>query len=84
MRPDGSMIEDSLSYHRFVLEMLIVRSLLRGHTKLEREALLGAAQFLCRMGALDGRVPMYGDWDEGRALVSSGDPADVAGSVQLH
>ena len=28
MRPDGSMIEDSLSYHRFVLEMLIVRVLL--------------------------------------------------------
>jgi hypothetical protein len=83
MRPDGSMIEDSLSYHRFVLEMLIVRSLLSRHTKLERDALSGAAQFLCRMGALDGRVPMYGDWDEGRALVSSGDPVDVAGSVQL-
>ena len=28
MRPDGSMIEDSLSYHRFVLEMLAVRVLL--------------------------------------------------------
>jgi hypothetical protein len=83
MRPDGSMIEDSLSYHRFVLEMLIVRALLGGHTKVEREALLGAAQFLCRLGALDGRVPMYGDWDEGRALASSGDLTDVAGSVQL-
>ncbi len=28
MRTDGSMIEDSLSYHRFVLEMLAVRVLL--------------------------------------------------------
>jgi hypothetical protein len=82
-RPDGSMIEDSLSYHRFVLEMLVVRSLLGGHANLEREALVGAGQFLCRMGALSGRVPMYGDWDEGRALASSGDPADVAGSVQV-
>jgi hypothetical protein len=83
MRRDGSMIEDSLSYHRFVLEMLVMSSLLGGHAKPEREALVGAAQFLCRMGALDGTVPMYGDWDEGRALASSGDPADVAGSVQL-
>jgi hypothetical protein len=83
MRPDGSMIEDSLSYHRFVLEMLVVRSLFKPHTKVESEALVEAAQFLCRMGAIDGPVPMYGDWDEGRVLASSGDPADVAGSVQL-
>ena len=30
MRADGSMVEDSVSYHRFVLEMLIVRELIGG------------------------------------------------------
>ena len=32
---------------------------------------------------LHGQVPTYGDWDEGRALASSGDPADVTGSILL-
>ena len=43
MRPDGSMIEDSLSYHRFVLEMLIVRTLLGGESDRVRVALPGRA-----------------------------------------
>lgn len=80
VRDDGSMIEDSVSYHRFVLEMLVVR-LLVDPTEQVRAALLRAAQFLCRLGALDGPVPQYGDWDEGRILVSSGNPLELAGSV---
>jgi hypothetical protein len=83
MRPDGSMIEDSLSYHRFVVEMLTVRVLVDAPATLERAALKRAAQFLCRMGVLEGKVPMYGDWDEGRVLASSGDAAGVAGSALL-
>src|SRR5205085_543734 len=72
VRADGSMIEDSLSYHRFVLEMLTVRVLLGDAGSEEQRALAGAAQFLCRLGVLDGPVPQHGDWDEGRVLASSG------------
>ncbi|WP_239396737.1 heparinase II/III family protein [Frankia sp. CiP3] len=80
LRTDGSMIEDSISYHRFVLEMLVVRMLV-DPTDQVRDALVRAAQFLSRLGVFDGPVPQYGDWDEGRVLASSGDPLDVAGSV---
>jgi len=80
-RPDGSMIEDSLSYHRFVLEMLVVERLLEPSAP-ARPALAASAQFLARLGALEGPVPHYGDWDEGRMLVSTQDPADLAGSVR--
>jgi hypothetical protein len=85
MRPDGSMIEDSVSYHRFVLEMLVQRHLLGdgGGGAAVGRALVGAAQFLCRLGALDGPVPEYGDWDEGRLLTSTQDPHDLAGTVRL-
>jgi hypothetical protein len=83
MRSDGSMIEDSVSYHRFVLEMLALRVLLGGPMDNERDALAAAARFMCRIGALAGPVPLYGDWDEGKALVSSGDPMDLAGSTRL-
>lgn len=83
MRGDGSMIEDSVSYHRFVLEMLAMRVLLGGAVTAERAALAGAAQFLCRLGALEGAVPTYGDWDEGRVLASSGHPLDLVGSTRL-
>ncbi|MDX6286388.1 MAG: hypothetical protein QOG53_1873 [Frankiales bacterium] len=83
MRPDGSMVEDSLSYHRFVLEMLIVRALIGDTDAEERTALVNAAQFLCRYGVLEGPVPQHGDWDEGRVIASSGDPLDSAGSVAL-
>jgi hypothetical protein len=78
---DGSMIEDSLSYHRFVLEMLVVERLL-DPTGPPRPALARSAQLLARLGALDGPVPEYGDWDEGRVLVSSQDPQDLSGTVR--
>ncbi|WP_035751838.1 heparinase II/III domain-containing protein [Parafrankia discariae] len=82
LRPDGSMIEDSLSYHRFVLEMLAVR-MLADPTEPVREALVRAAQFLSRLGALEGPVPQLGDWDEGRLLCTAGDPGEIGGSVAV-
>ncbi|MFG1652327.1 heparinase II/III family protein [Micromonospora sp. NPDC049275] len=81
--PDGRMIEDSLSYHRFVLEMLVVRLLLGGAPAGVRQDLRAASLHLARLGVFDGEVPQYGDWDEGRVLASSGDPLDVAGSAAL-
>ncbi|MEJ5255320.1 MAG: heparinase II/III family protein, partial [Acidimicrobiales bacterium] len=82
VRDDGSTIDEALSYHRFVLEMLMVRVLVdRDPTTVER--LERAAQYLARLGVLDGPVPPYGDWDEGRLLVSSvrGSGADLRGST---
>lgn len=83
MRPDGSMIEDSLSYHRFVLEMLVVKLLLGDDSSALRDALAAASTHLVELGATEGSIPQWGDWDEGRVLASSGDPVDVAGSVLL-
>lgn len=82
-REDGSTIEDSLSYQRFVIDMLAMRSLL-GDAPLEVvRRLVSGAQFLARLGALEGPVPQYGDWDEGRVLSVTGDPADLRGIVRL-
>ena len=83
MRADGSMVEDSASYHRFVLEMLVVKHLLGDRSPATVTALSGAAEHLRRMGVLDGPVPQWGDWDEGRLLASSGDALDLAGSTAL-
>ena len=84
MNIDGSMIEDSLSYHRFVLEMLIRRVQMGGPGTAEvRSQMLAAAQFLARLGALDGEVPQYGDWDEGRILAVAPVDGLTAGSVRL-
>jgi hypothetical protein len=83
MRDDGSMIEDSLSYHRFVLEMLAVRVLLGDARPGVRHALHRASRYLVDLGVFDGEVPQFGDWDEGRVLACSGDPLDVAGSAAL-
>lgn len=83
VRDDGSMIEDSLSYHRFVLEMLAVRVVLGGRVAEVRQRLHDAAQLLVRLGALEGAVPAHGDWDEGRVLTTSGDPSQLRGSVRL-
>lgn len=83
VRPDGSMTEDSLSYHRFVLEMLAARVLLGGAAAQVEGALVDAAQFLARLGTLEGPVPQYGDWDEGRVFAVAEHPEAVAGSVRL-
>lgn len=83
MHSDGSMIEDSLSYHRFVLEMLAVKSLIGAETPESRAALRGASEHLLALGVLDGPVPQHGDWDEGRILADSGDPLSLRGSMLL-
>lgn len=83
MRGDGSMIEDSVSYHRFVLEMLSMRVVLGRSSTIVPSSMVNAAQFLARLGALDGPVPQYGDWDEGRLFQVAKNPTDLAGSVRL-
>lgn len=83
MKPDGSMIEDSLSYHRFVLEMFIVRVLIGDAPQEITEAMRAASDHLVAIGALDGPVPQYGDWDEGRVLADSSPAGDVAGAALL-
>jgi Heparinase II/III-like protein/Heparinase II/III N-terminus len=79
---DGSCNEDSVSYHRFVVEMLSVRVLLGDAPSTIRGALSDACQFLARLGALEGPVPNYGDSDEGRAIVSTNTDPN-AGAVAL-
>lgn len=81
MNPDGSMIEDSLSYHRFVMEMLLVKFSLGDHSEGTVDALRGSARHLVVLGVFNGDLPQWGDWDEGRVLASSNDPLDVAGST---
>lgn len=83
MRPDGSMIEDSLSYHRFVTEMLSIRVLLGDAPRTVTSALRSSGELLARLGVFAGPVPQYGDWDEGRLLGSSQDPLNTAGSAAL-
>ena len=80
-RDHGTFIEDSVSYHRFVVELLSARVVLGGSTAHVRSVLRESAEFLVRLGCLDGDVPQYGDWDEGRALVTAADPRELAGSV---
>lgn len=82
-RPDGSTIEDSLSYHRFVLDMLATRVLLGDASDSTLQALRNGARFLARLGVFDGSVPQYGDWDEGRLLTTAGSPHDFRGITWL-
>jgi hypothetical protein len=86
-RDDGSTIDESLSYQRFVMEMAITRALLddRPDAALVSQ-LTRSANYLARLGVLDGPVPAYGDWDEGRVLVvspetSDRDAGDLSGTV---
>ena len=83
MLPDGSMIEDSLSYHRFVLEMFIVRVLVGEAPAAISAAMRTSADHLVTLGVLEGDVPQYGDWDEGRVLADSAPAGDVAGAALL-
>ena len=83
MNPDGSMVEDSLSYHRFVLEMLCVRRMLGDTSPELTSALRSAGRHLEQLGVFEGAVPQFGDWDEGRVLTSSMDPHDIANSAAL-
>jgi hypothetical protein len=80
---DGAGIEDSLSYHRFVLEMLAVRCTLGDAPASVAAGLAAGAALLARLGALAGPVPQFGDWDEGRVLAAAGPPDDLRGIVRL-
>jgi hypothetical protein len=82
LHSDGSMVEDSISYHRFVLEMLIFRQLV-DPDEATRAAMATAARYQCRLGVLDGPVPQFGDWDEGRVLATGQNPGDLRGTVRL-
>jgi len=79
----GSSVEDSLSYHRFALEMLEAATLIGTRSTAVVDKMAAASRFLVLLGVLDGPVPQYGDWDEGRVLASSGDPLDLSGSALL-
>ena len=83
MHADGSMIEDSLSYHRFVLEMLAVRVLLGDAPAVVTQAMAAAARHLVDLGVGLGPIPQYGDWDEGRVLADSAPAGSVVGSAYL-
>ena len=81
-RDNGTFIEDSISYHRFVVELLSARLTLGPASQEVGVSLRRAAEFMARLGVLDGDVPQYGDWDEGRVLMTAGDPKDLAGSAR--
>lgn len=82
IRGDGSSVEESLSYHRFVIELLVRHVCLAGGAAAPVRGALGrATAFLTGLGVLDGPVPQFGDWDAARALVSTGDPSDLRGTV---
>ena len=83
VRFDGAMTEDSVSYHRFVMEMLATRLVVGPPSEVISERLGAAAGFLTELGALEGPVPQYGDWDEGRVLVGTAGATDLTGSVRL-
>lgn len=83
VRDDGSMVEESLSYHRFVLDLLALRVLVGGAPLEVLEALERGAQWLVRLGVLEGEVPQHGDWDEGRTLVSTASVHDLRGTALL-
>jgi hypothetical protein len=84
VRADGTTIEDSLGYHRFVLDLVAARVLAGGAPMGAVAALAGGGRALCRLGALEGPLPVVGDDDDGRALAAV--PVhghDLSGSARL-
>ena len=70
---DGGGIEQSLHYHRFVLELIALAESLLRHHGIPSPPRLGAAldrgaSFLSHMGDDQGRLPSIGDSDSGYAL----------------
>jgi len=80
---DGATIEESLSYQRFVMDIVARHISSAPHDAQSRAALARGAGLLRRLGVGEGPVPQFGDWDEGRALAVSGDPAELDGIAQL-
>ena len=81
-RDNGTFIEDTISYHRFVVELLSARVTLGQPGPEVMKSLRAGADFMARLGVLEGEVPQYGDWDEGRALTTAADPMGLGGSVR--
>ena len=80
--PDGVWWEGSTSYHRFALELLLVPALIARRAGADAE--LGAAYWralesMCEavihLTGPDGAVPMVGDGDDGRLLITAGYPS---------
>src|SRR3546814_12649714 len=63
------------------MEMLVVKTLLGDESEATKTALAGSALHLVKLGVLEGEIPQWGDWDEGRVLASSGSALDLAGST---
>jgi glycosyltransferase involved in cell wall biosynthesis len=85
IRPDGGPIEQSASYHRYVLEMGLL-ALTLGEAVGERwpaavwEGLEAAAAYAMHLTGPDGRMPPVGDCDGGRTLpFAERDPHDARG-----
>ncbi|MGA9993821.1 MAG: alginate lyase family protein, partial [Pyrinomonadaceae bacterium] len=70
---DGADFESSTGYHRFILELLLYSFLLCRENKIEIEEkywrkLRAMLEYVCAYLRPDGRAPLIGDTDGGRAL----------------
>ncbi len=75
--PDGVNIEASTAYHRFVQELFLLPALYRrscGGTVPNEygQRLQAMAEFTAAYSRLDGKAPLWGDADDGRALPFGG------------
>jgi uncharacterized heparinase superfamily protein len=75
--PDGVNFEASLPYHRLVLELFLLAALYRQRHQLEvpaqyRQRVIAMARFTLAYCRADGRIPLVGDGDDGRALPLGG------------
>jgi len=77
--PDDVDFEDSVPYHRLVLELFLFPALYRLRHGLEvsasyRERLIAMARFTEAYSRPDGSVPIWGDADDARTLPFGGQP----------
>lgn len=79
----GATVEDSIGYHRFVLDMLVVRIGLGDAPDAVRTGVARMGAALAALGAVVGPVPQIGDWDAGRVLQTTEADGDLAGVVHL-
>ena len=71
VHPDGGHFENSIAYHRLVLEMLLTSHVLaerhgRGFSREYRESLERMVEFVHYYTRPDGLAPLVGDSDDGR------------------
>lgn len=86
--PDGVCFEDSTAYHRLSTEMLLLCAITarRNHAELSPEyhrRLRAALHFTRGISGPDGRIPQFGDNDNGRILQFHG-YGSVASTDQRH